>query len=108
MAYTVVIPVGAPAQDDEEWPVPCRSCGEGRERCGEGGVLDREENDFTSSAVVGTSDAWQAVTLITSPLNKAGPLIIRNAYHGGTSTATCRMIAVTRFRNCHLKKCRVA
>lgn len=103
-AYTVVIPVGAPAQDDENGRFRVDLAVKVESGAVQVGVLDREENDFTSSAVVGTSDAWQAVTLITSPLNKAGPLIIRNAYHGGTSTATCRMIAVTQIPELPLEK----
>jgi FkbM family methyltransferase len=94
-AYTVVIPVGAPAQDDETGRFRVDLAVKVDSGAVQVGILDRKENDFTSSAVVGNSDAWQAVTLTTSPLNRAGPLVIRNAYHDGTSSATCRMVAVT-------------
>ena len=95
-AYTAVVPPGAVdnAADADRFTVTLST----HVQAGavQIGILNREEDDFRATAMVSPSANWQEVTLVTPPLHRAGPLVIRNASADGPSRASCRILSITR------------
>ncbi|HEX5325621.1 MAG TPA: FkbM family methyltransferase [Acetobacteraceae bacterium] len=94
-AYTAIVPIGT---DHSEDTARYRVSIEVLTQRGavQFGILNREETDFLCTATVGVGQGWQPVTLVSPPLDRAGPLVIRNAFADGASEAQCRLRSVQR------------
>jgi len=96
-AYTMTVPIGDAFRDGDTGRYQVQLAIQVEQGVIQVGILNREETDFPSSAVAATSPVWQTLDLITPPLDRAGPLVIRNASDTGPSRARCRLVAVLRF-----------
>jgi FkbM family methyltransferase len=95
-AYAAVVPIGATFRDGDTDCYQVELAVQVDVGVLQIGILNRAEDDFPSTAVAAQSSAWQSITLVTPPLDRAGPLVIRNAADTGASRARCRVVAVTR------------
>ncbi len=95
-AYAAVIPLGADFRDGDTNRCEVELAVQVDEGVVQLGILNRAEDDFPSAVSVAANPAWQTVVLVTPPLDRTGPLVIRNAADEGPSHARCRIVAVTR------------
>jgi FkbM family methyltransferase len=95
-AYTAVVPLGVTERQNETGRFSIALAMRVDAGVVQIGILNRQESDFPAAAVASASPHWQEITLITPPLDRAGPLVIRNASDAGSSQARCRLLSVTR------------
>jgi FkbM family methyltransferase len=95
-SYTVLIPIGPAFRNGETDLYQVELAVHVEYGAVQIGILNREEKDFVGAALVPQNCAWQTVTLFTPPIDRAGPLVIRNAADTGASRARCRLVSVTR------------
>jgi FkbM family methyltransferase len=94
-AYAAVIPIGATFREGNTNRYRVEIAVQVEQGMLQIGILNRAEDDFPSAAIAAEFPTWQSIVLITPPLNRAGPLVIRNAADAGASRARCRLVAVT-------------
>jgi FkbM family methyltransferase len=95
-AYAAIVPLGAVDNATEADRFTLKLSAYVQAGAVQIGILNRDENDFPAAVTVGASSTWQEVTLVTPPLRRAGPLVIRNAATDAPSRASCRILSITR------------
>jgi len=95
-AYTAVTPIGAAFRDAGDDRFRIQMAVQVDAGTLQAGVLNREETDFPGACLVRESPDWQQITLVTPSIERAGPLVIRNASELGASRGRCRLVSVTR------------
>jgi FkbM family methyltransferase len=95
-AYAAVVPISTAFQDGETSSYEVELSVRVDQGVVQIGILNRAEDNFPSAAIVAESSTWQTVSLVTPPLNNAGPLVVRNAAGPGPGRARCRMVAAAR------------
>jgi FkbM family methyltransferase len=95
-AYTAVVPIGAAFRHGDTDRYQVELAVQVERGIVQVGILNQAQDDFPSAAIAAESPDWQTIILLTPPIDRAGPLVIRNAAETGLSHARCRLIAVTR------------
>jgi FkbM family methyltransferase len=95
-AYTAMVPIGPAFRSGETNRYQVELAVHVKYGAVQIGILNQEEKDFVDATVVPQNCAWQVVTLHTPPIDRAGPLVIRNAANTGASRARCRLVSVSR------------
>ena len=59
------------------------------------GILNKDRTLFCQEILLGQQGGWREIELTTPPIGEAGPLIFRNAFADGRSSAQCMLVQTT-------------